>query len=201
VSSNNGSHHRRHSADRLVRAFPGSITHPITADAHTQGNWRKSRGRSAPVVLAVVVTLTLESVAVVALTASVAGTTQVAPVGAPVQLSEAIPLIPAPPMESEYVAVAPPQPSPNWNRPGAIPRANELAPVPVSEIVCGLLGTLSVMVRVQLCGPVLVGVKLTRTWHVSCVKNRRSCVIQFNNTPKQIHSITTKPLGFALHIG
>jgi hypothetical protein len=167
VSSNNGSHNRRHRGDRLVRAFPGSITPPIKASAHNQGSWRKSRCRSAAVVLEVVVTLTLKSAAVVALTASVAGTTQVAPVGAPVQLSEAVPLIPAPPMESEYLAVDPAATVAELEPPGAIPRANPgLVPVPLSETVCGLFGALSVTVSVPLCEPELVGVKLTRTWHV-----------------------------------
>lgn len=123
-------------------------------------------------MLEVVVTLTLKSVAVVALTASVAGTMQVAPVGAPVQLSEAVPLIPPPPMESEYLAVDPAATVAELEPPGAIPRANpEPAPVPVSETVCGLLEALSVMVSVPLCEPELVGVKVTWTWHVPNAAN------------------------------
>jgi hypothetical protein len=48
----------------------------------------------------VVVTETLNGVAVLAFMFMLDGTEQVAPVGAPVQVSEAVPLKPAPPMES-----------------------------------------------------------------------------------------------------
>jgi hypothetical protein len=47
---------------------------------------------------AVVVTLALKVEAVVALNVTLAGTEHVAPVGAPVQAREAVPLMPAPPM-------------------------------------------------------------------------------------------------------
>ena len=73
----------------------------------------------------VVDTVTLNLIAELALTARVAGTEQLAPVGAPVQLREAVPLMPAPPMTSEYMAVPPgatvaealPDPSPSPNPP------------------------------------------------------------------------------------
>jgi hypothetical protein len=48
----------------------------------------------------VVVTETLNGVAVLAFMFTLDGTEQVAPVGAPVQVSEAVPLNPTPPMES-----------------------------------------------------------------------------------------------------
>ena len=60
---------------------------------------RAGRGRAA-LMRAVVVTLAVKVVGVVALNARVAGTEQPALAGAPVQLREAVPLIPWPPMES-----------------------------------------------------------------------------------------------------
>ena len=48
----------------------------------------------------VVVTLTLKEEAVAALIGTDAGTEQLAPFGAPARVSETVPLMPAPPMES-----------------------------------------------------------------------------------------------------
>ena len=48
----------------------------------------------------VVVTLTLKVAGTVELSDWLGGTEQFAPIGAPVQLKEAVPLIPAPPRES-----------------------------------------------------------------------------------------------------
>jgi hypothetical protein len=48
----------------------------------------------------VVVTPTLKVVGAVELNGSLAGSEQFAPIGAPVQVKEAVPLIPAPPIES-----------------------------------------------------------------------------------------------------
>ena len=56
---------------------------------------------SAEVLRAVVVTMTANVEGEVALTFTVAGTEQLAPVGAPVQLSVAVPLNPVPPIASE----------------------------------------------------------------------------------------------------
>jgi hypothetical protein len=57
-------------------------------------------GVSEAEVCAVVVTLTVTVEATVALTLTLAGTEQVAPVGAPVQLSVAVPPTPCPPIVS-----------------------------------------------------------------------------------------------------
>ena len=112
----------------------------------------------------VVVTLAVKFVAEVALKVSVAGTVQVAPVGAPVHVSEAVPLIPAPPIESEYWAVAPAATVAELEPPDAIPRPTPgAAPIPVSVTVCGLLGALSVIVRVPVRVPEAVGVNVTST--------------------------------------
>ena len=128
-------------------------------NAHSAG--RKRVGRSAPKLGAWLVTLTVKAVAWVALMASVAGRLQVAPVGAPVQLSEAVPLIPAPPMESEYLAVLPAASLAELEPPGAMLNPKPLeTPVPVSKTVCGLLGALSVTVRVPFSVPLLMGVKV-----------------------------------------
>ena len=72
---------------------------PSTATVNNQGIGVEAGGRSAPSVRDVVVTLTLKVVGTVELSGSVLGIEQVAPVGAPVQLNEAVPLIPAPPIE------------------------------------------------------------------------------------------------------
>jgi hypothetical protein len=48
----------------------------------------------------VVVTVTVKVAGAVELNGSLAGTGQFAPVGAPPQVKEAVPLIPAPPIES-----------------------------------------------------------------------------------------------------
>ena len=72
---------------------------PSTATVNNQGIGVEAGGRSAPSVRVVVVTLTLKVVGTVELSGSVLGIEQVAPVGAPVQLNEAVPLIPAPPIE------------------------------------------------------------------------------------------------------
>ena len=59
----------------------------------------KTGGGSAPSEREVVVTLTLKVAGAVELNGSLTGTEQVAPIGAPVQLNEAVPLIPEPPIE------------------------------------------------------------------------------------------------------
>lgn len=43
----------------------------------------------------------------------------------------------------------------------------DVAPVPVSATVCGLLGALSVIVRVPARAPAAVGVKVTKIWQVA----------------------------------
>jgi hypothetical protein len=93
-----------------------------------------------------VLTLTLKVDAVVALTETVDGTEQTAPVGAPVQVSVAVPLIPLPPMDSVYEAVAPAATVAEFEPPGATARPRLLTPVPLSGTVCGLSAALSVIV-------------------------------------------------------
>jgi hypothetical protein len=61
--------------------------------------WREE-GPDIAVVRAVVVTETVTVDALFAVKVTVAGTEQVAPDGAPVQLSDAVPEIPAPPIVS-----------------------------------------------------------------------------------------------------
>ena len=55
----------------------------------------------------VVFTVTLKVTGTLALNVSLVGTAQFAPVGAPVQLIAADPLVPAPPRESVYDAACP----------------------------------------------------------------------------------------------
>lgn len=113
---------------------------------------------------AVVVTLTLKFAAVLALTDSVAGTEQVALVGAPAQLSEVVPSIPPPPIESVYVALEPAVTFAELELPDATVSASiGLPPVPVSVTLCGLLVAPSVRVSVPVRPPLAVGVKVTLT--------------------------------------
>jgi len=58
-----------------------------------------NEGRRTPVVCVVVVTLRVKVVGAVEPNGWLVGTEQFAPIGAPVQLKEAVPLIPAPPIE------------------------------------------------------------------------------------------------------
>ena len=145
----------------------GRTIHPIMTKANSQGAGRKGVRRSAPKLGAWLVTLTVKAVGWVAPITAVAGRLQVVPLGAPVQLSVAVPLIPAPPMESEYLAVFPPASLAESEPPGAMlnPKPLEM-PVPVSETVCGLWGALSVTVRLPFSVPVRKGLKVNWTWHV-----------------------------------
>ena len=77
----------------------GSNTMPIRAIAQVQTNEELFSCRAA-LVGAVVVTVALNVAAVVALTVSLLGTEQLAAVGAPVQVSVAIPLTPWPPIDN-----------------------------------------------------------------------------------------------------
>ena len=119
-------------------------------------------GRKAAIAPAVDITFTVKSPDCVALTASVAGTLQVNPLGAPVQLSEAVPLTPAPPIESKYLDDVPAVIVVELKPPVAILRPKPWeTPVPVKETICGLLGALSEMVRVPFLVPVAVGANVT----------------------------------------
>jgi hypothetical protein len=69
----------------------------VTAQPHGIGT--EPAGCSAPTVRAVVVTLMLKVVGADEMTDTLAGTEQVAPVGAPEQLRLAVPLIPSPMIE------------------------------------------------------------------------------------------------------
>ena len=69
------------------------------ANAHSYVIGVKRTGRRAECAVVVTETLTFE--AVVALNGAVAGTLQVAPVGAPVQVNVAVPATPWPPIERE----------------------------------------------------------------------------------------------------
>lgn len=81
--------------------MPGRNTIPniVIATVHDQGTGEEAGGWSAAMVRDVVVTVTLKGVEVVELNGSLAGTEHVAPSGAPVQVSDDVPLSPAPPIE------------------------------------------------------------------------------------------------------
>jgi hypothetical protein len=106
----------------------------------------------------VVLTRTIKLVGAALLNAIVAGNEQLAPVGAPLQLSEAVPLNPSPPIDNVYIALCPAETDADAEPPEGTPRPILAAtPVPVSGTVCGLLAALSVMVSVPLPAPTLVG--------------------------------------------
>ena len=164
MTNDSGNHKRPRRTERLAPFVAGSKTNPIKANAHNQRSGTSRTGRSAALDPDVVVTVTLKGVVAVAVIVSVAGTVQVEPAGAPAQERETVPLIPMPPMVSAYVAVAPAATVAELEPPDAIPRPRPgAAPIPVSDTVCGLLGALSVIVRVPVRVPVAVGVNVTST--------------------------------------
>ena len=87
---------------------------------------------------AVVLTLTGNCEAVVALTLTLAGTVQVAPVGEPEQAKVAVPLKPAPPIDKVYFAVSPALTVTELEPPEGTPRPrlDVATAVPESAIVC-----------------------------------------------------------------
>jgi hypothetical protein len=93
----------------------------INAMAHSQGTDLNLCGYNQP-ERAVVVTLTVKLVAAVPLNAIVAGTEQLAPVGAPLQLSEAVPLNPSPPIDNLYIALWPAETEADAEPPEGTPR-------------------------------------------------------------------------------
>jgi hypothetical protein len=98
-SSNIGTRYSKCNTERPDELF-GRNTQPNRAKAQSQAVDLRAREPTAACVPAVVLTLTLNFEAVVAFTDSVAGTEQVTSLGAPVQVNEAVPLIPLPPIES-----------------------------------------------------------------------------------------------------
>ena len=87
--------------ERVLLAEPGKMTKPKIASTHSQTFDVEEFGVIAAVIRAVVVTVTVNFEAVTASTFSLAGSEHSAPLGAPVQVSDALPLRPPPPMESE----------------------------------------------------------------------------------------------------
>ena len=83
--------------ERLEARIPGGINIPSKPIVHNANDPEAGR-RRLPLEGAVVVTVTLKSVAVLALNGMLAGAEQVALIGTPEQLSEAVPLIPSPPI-------------------------------------------------------------------------------------------------------
>ena len=74
---------------------------PKIVIAHSQTFNLEEFGVIAAVIRAVVLTVTVNFEAVTASTFSLAGSAHSAPFGAPVQVSDAVPLSPPPPIESE----------------------------------------------------------------------------------------------------
>ncbi|HXM14194.1 MAG TPA: hypothetical protein VN933_03070 [Candidatus Eremiobacteraceae bacterium] len=119
-------------------------------------------------------TLTLNVEGVDALSERLPGIEHVEPVGVPVHVSDAFPLMPAPPIDSEYVAVepaatvadaAPPEATPSPTPGGAPdppPEPVPLPPVsPVSATDCGLSLALSMNVKTPVAEPAAVGANVT----------------------------------------
>ena len=114
-----------------------------------------------------VLTVTLKVAAVVALTLKVLVRLQLAPVGAPVQLSEAIPPTPPPPMESVYDAGLPALTTAVLEPPGGKPNPRlGLAAWPDRDTIWGEPAALSVMDSAPVRVPKADGEKITEIWHV-----------------------------------
>ena len=163
-----GAAHSSRKTSRCDEAFVRKTTPTIPKTANAQGHGLVAipGEKTDACVGAAVVTLTLKFDAALALTDSVAGTEQVAFMGVPVQLSEVVPPIPPPPIESVYVALEPAVTFAELELPEATLSASVgFPPVPVSVTLCGLSGALSVNVRVPDATPEAVGVKVTLTAH------------------------------------
>jgi len=146
-----------------------------TGHSHTLGPPRLSQ----PLERAVVVIVALKVDGADALSGIVVGIAQVAPVGAPVHVREAVPETPAPPMDSGYVAVWPAVTVAEVEPPGAAPSPilvepepdpdpePEPAPVPVplNATICGPFVAASVIVSDPLAAPAVTGEKVTLTEH------------------------------------
>lgn len=99
-SKPNGTRCTQYELSLLHLDDPGSAIKPTIATAHSQPAEPVECGTNVAIVGDVVVTLTVNVETVVALTFSLAGTVHVAPVGAPVQVNDTVPLKPPPPIES-----------------------------------------------------------------------------------------------------
>lgn len=155
----------RNSGTRNRRVFflppTRSVAKAVAAITHRRSNGLRC---SRPNDLAVVLTVTAKVEAVLALAVIDAGTEQLAPVGAPLQLRETVPPIPAPPMESIYDAVCPAVTVAEDELPVATPRFKLAAtPSPPNATFCGLPGALSVKVNTPPRKPVPCGEKVTLT--------------------------------------
>ena len=94
--ASSGAKRQRSLGDGCAEAAFMRTRHPRMARPQSHGVG--PLGKNQTWERAVVGTLTLKEEADVALSVTVAGTEQVAPVGAPEQVSEAVPAMPAPPM-------------------------------------------------------------------------------------------------------
>jgi hypothetical protein len=115
----------------------------------------------SPIVLAVVVTVTVASAALVPLRACEAGLiVHVAPIGAPEQLSAKVPLAPLGVNARSYVAACPAVTDWLVEEPLAAPVVKS-SPVPDSATLCGLPEALSARVTAPVLAPPAVGVNVT----------------------------------------
>ena len=122
---------------------------------------------SAAMVRDVVLTVTVKVTGAVPLILKVLGSVQEAPFGAPVQVSEAVPPIPPPPMESVYDAEAPAGTTAVLEAPEATPNARlGLAPWPDKVTVCGEPDALSEIDSTPVRLPNAVGKKAIEIWQV-----------------------------------
>jgi hypothetical protein len=137
-SSNKDRPFRHREADRLD-CKPGDSSHPNTTMAQSHGAWLIDR---PALVRDVVVTVTASGDGDVASKVMLPGTEQMAPLGAPVQVSVAVPAKPAPPITRLYAAVAPAATVADPDPPDAI-ASPKLMPVPETGTACGLPEALS----------------------------------------------------------
>jgi len=112
------------------------------------------------------VTLTAIVDAVVALTLTLAGTIQAAPVGAPLQVTDAVPANPPPPMTRAKLAIPPAETVAELEPPEDTPRSRlGVTPTPERATVAGPPPVLLVTVRLPVSVPAEAGAKLIPIWH------------------------------------
>ena len=98
INKTNGASQKNRRVKRREDRIPGGITIPSNGIVHNQSPDTETGRRRDPVEGAVVVTVTLKSVAVLESNGMLAGAVHVDSAGAPVQFTVAVPLIPSPPI-------------------------------------------------------------------------------------------------------
>jgi hypothetical protein len=147
---------------RIPEHFLSKAASARMLEAQIQNGGTSLKTSGMPRERVVVGTETVKLDGALALTVTVAGTEQVAPVGAPVQVNDAVPDTPPPPIARMYEAVAPAVTVVEAELPEATlkPRL-PLPPVPDNITICGLPEASSAILKVPVRDPCAVGVDVT----------------------------------------